>query len=151
MSHNCTVFDAKRAWFTFYELSDITFHLAKARFWLNHCGIVYYVTLGIMTLGIVLLGVMTYNPLKNEQISIVATFTMPKSNGNKDQASLSLTVFFKMPTLFAWRVPLWVFWDRLVITTTFSIILLLRRAMSCIYVMMTFHSAALGILGLYEL
>ena len=52
-----------------------------------------------MTLGIVLLGVMTYNPFKNEQISIVATFTMPKSNGNKDQTSFSLTVFFKMPTL----------------------------------------------------
>ena len=42
-----------------------------------------------MTLGIVLLGVMTYNPSKNEQISIVATFTMPKSNGNKDQTSFA--------------------------------------------------------------
>ena len=42
-----------------------------------------------MTLGIVLLGVMTYNPFKNEQISIVATFTMPKSNGNKDQTSFA--------------------------------------------------------------
>ena len=55
------------------------------------CGVGYYVTLGIMTLGIVLLGVMTYNPFKNEQISIMATFTMPKSNGNKDQTCLSLT------------------------------------------------------------